>query len=135
MPDAANKRAHTRFLVPGAMLSYEKETCPVVNLARGGLGFTTNRSIKPGQKLSVLLTYSEKDAPIQLHGQAVYCVPNPGKGNPYTVGISFAPFAAGAGNNLPEFYRILEQLELRSAAERSRPVRRRASSSRPAAGP
>jgi Tfp pilus assembly protein PilZ len=120
MPTAANKRSCPRFQVPGASISFRDETFQLVSLGRGGLAFSTNDRLKPGQKLSVLLTFSGNRAPIQLHGQAIYCMPDPKESNRYTVGISFAPFSTRRDHNSPVSYRILRQLEHTNTARRAR---------------
>jgi len=111
MPEPSHKRVHSRFEVPGAFISYKEAICNLVSLGKGGLAFSTENHFRPGRKLSVLLTYSVKQAPIQLHGRVVYCISKPGRSNRYTVGISFAPFSAGRGNNSPESYEVIQRLE------------------------
>jgi Tfp pilus assembly protein PilZ len=124
MPTAANKRSCPRFRVPGATLSYRDEICQVMSLGRGGLAFSTNSRPKPGQKLSVLLTFSPEHAPIQLRGQVIYCIPNPNESNRYIIGLGFAPFSTRRGHNSPESYRILGQLEHTNNPRRAHSINR-----------
>jgi Tfp pilus assembly protein PilZ len=123
MPDPKDKRQYPRFQVPGATVSYElygfpqrpfEEICPVLNLGKGGLGFQTNSQLKPGRKLTVILT--SKEAPIQLQSQVIYCVPHSGITDAYHVGVVFAPFV-GKGCNSPEALEVLDQLEKEYAAK------------------
>ena len=113
-----DRRRYPRFQVPGATVSYKlhgfshrpfDEICPVLNLSKGGLGFQTNRQVKPGQQLTLILT--SKAAPIHLQAQVVYCKPHPVMGHPYHVGVAFAPFGAGTGLNSHEALEALDQLE------------------------
>jgi len=134
MPTPTNKRSYPRFQVPGAVLSYKEKTCQLVSLGRGGLAFSTDNHLKPGAKLSVLLTFSAKHAPIQLQGQAVYCIPNPKVSNHYTIGISFAPFSTRRGHNSPESSKVLRQLEYANIGRRANSIHRH-TPSLPAANP
>ncbi len=122
MPLPADRRRYPRFQVPGATVSYElhgfphqpfDEICPVLNLSKGGLGFQTNRQLKPGHKLTLILT--SKAAPIHLLAQVAYCNPHPVMGHPYHVGVAFVPFGVGTGLNSPEALAALDQLEKKYA--------------------
>jgi hypothetical protein len=134
MSTAANKRSCPRFQVPGASISYRDETFQLVSLGRGGLAFLSNNRLKPGQRLSVLLTFSADRAPIQLRGQAIYCIQDPKDSDRYTIGVSFAPFSSRRGHNSPESYRIIRQLEHTNMAQRTRSINR-SNSSPPVANP
>ena len=117
------RRACQRFYVPGASLSYRvhrfllqdqdrsKDVCPVLALARGGVGFLTNHRVGRRRRLSMLLTFSAGEEPIPLEGRVVYCMPAPVTSHRYQVGVAFAPFSPEKTHNSRKALRTLERLE------------------------
>jgi hypothetical protein len=121
MPEPDKDRQYLRFQVHDMTLSYElhgsshqpfNETCPILNLSKGGLGFKTDNQLKPGQKLTVVLTY--KEALIRLQAQVIHCISHPRIGQRHHVGVKFEPFAASNGCNSLEALDVLDQLEKES---------------------
>jgi hypothetical protein len=118
-----SKRSYPRFQVPGATIALKDELHPVISMGRGGLSFLAKDKFRPGRKLSFQLMLSKKEAPLQLIGSVVYCIPSSVVNNGHNVGIRFAPFSKSKGHNLPEISGILERLENRHvppASQRNR---------------
>jgi hypothetical protein len=119
------RRKCERFVVPGATVSYKKrglwgrqtsfpeDTFPLVDLSKGGLAFLSNRSLKKGHRVSLLLYFSESENedPIHLTGIVVSSILTMGIINQYRVGIQFKPFGIKRGFNTPESLKKLEELE------------------------
>jgi hypothetical protein len=115
-------RVCQRFSVPGATLSYRLhrflrpdkdfvEVCPVLDLAKGGVGFLTNTWLRPRQKLLLFLTFAAGEAPIQLKAKVVYCIQSIETSRRNHVGVAFMPFAPGRRHNSREALQALDRLE------------------------
>ena len=118
MPESTNNRRYLRFDCAEATVSYElhgfpqrsfDESCPLLSLSKGGLGFKTDNALEPGQKLTIVLTC--KKAPIRLQARVIHCISHPGTKPRHHVGVQFAPFDEARGGNSMEALNVLDQLE------------------------
>lgn len=111
-----------RLTIPGATVRYVlggrgilksgySNACPMINLSRGGLAFLASRPAKPGTKVSLIVSFSEKGEPLRLEGRIVYGVAVDIAGYQYRLGIKFQPFAMKRGCNTPEALETIARLE------------------------
>jgi Tfp pilus assembly protein PilZ len=117
------KRDCFRFKIPGATLSYKKtgffsaslgyedEYCPILDLSLGGLRFLTQKNLKVNTKLSMKVSYHEKDGSFHLRGKVKWTISNPGFSYKYQVGIQFNPYGDKEGLNSPEEFTKIKTLE------------------------
>jgi len=116
-------RKYGRFVIPGATISYRErsfwrreslaseERSPVINISRTGLAFLTDLPPKTN-RVTLLLSYSEKEEPISFEGRVVYSVPRAsGLDYRFRVGVKFSPFSARRGHNSPASLGVLDYLE------------------------
>lgn len=121
------KRTCSRFEIPGATLSYKKtgffstspnyedEYCPILDLSLGGLRFLTQNNLKVNSKLSMKVSYHEKDGTFYLLGKVQWTISNPGFSYKYQVGVQFNPYGDREGLNGSEEYSKIKSLELKYA--------------------
>jgi len=117
------KRTCNRFKIPGATLSYKKtgffstspkyedEYCPILDLSLGGLRFLTQKNLKVNSKLSMKVSYHEKDGSFYLSGKVQWTIANPGFSYKFQVGVQFDPYGDREGLNSPEEYSKIKNLE------------------------
>jgi Tfp pilus assembly protein PilZ len=117
------RRACVRFVVPGATVSYRiqgylfrvfapsDEGCPVLDLGKGGLSFLTNRVLRAGQKITLLLSFSDSKEPVALEGRIVHAGMNREMSYKYRAGVQFNPFGTGKNANPLEVLKRLDDLE------------------------
>jgi len=121
------KRACSRFELPGATLSYKKigffsfspdyedECCPILDLSLGGLRFLTQNNLKIKTKLRIKVSYHEKEGSFHLGGKVKWTISHPGFSYKYQVGIQFLPYGDREGLNSPEDYAKIKTLEWKYA--------------------
>lgn len=121
------KRTCFRFEIPGATLSYKKtgffstspyyedEDCPILDLSLGGLRFLTQKNLKVNTKLSIKVSYHEKDGSFHLGGKVKWTISNPGFSYKYQVGVQFNPYGDREGLNSPEEFAKIKTLEWKYA--------------------
>ena len=116
------RRACTRFMVPGCTVSYrvqrslfrtalQEEGCPIADLGKGGLSFLTDKKLAVGTKIFLMITVSPKDSPLEIKGTVVHSGLNRSISYKHVVGVAFDPFGAGSSNTveaLNELARIEE---------------------------
>jgi hypothetical protein len=114
------RRAHARFAVPGATVRIEgvdsrseqpeavfSEGFPVLELSLGGMSF-----LDLNQNLEFILILPEAGGSIRLGGRVAYCVTRrTGRDYCFRIGVQFADFGAGEGENTLEALAALEKLE------------------------
>lgn len=117
------KRECHRFEVPGATLSYkrsgffstspdfEDEYCPILDLSLGGLRFLTQKNLKVNSKLTLKISFHEKEGSFFLSGKVKWTISNPGFSYKYQVGIQFNPYGDKEGHNSPEEFAKMKKLE------------------------
>lgn len=139
-PSLAERREHPRFQVAGSMvrfrcrpvevygaraqvrpggllgavLGYSSQDYEVLNISRGGLAFETDRAMRAGRTLRIRLRVPGEHDELELLAQVRWCAPDY-TGTRYAVGVRFAPFGRGAGQNPRQVYDVLARLEARHA--------------------
>jgi hypothetical protein len=90
------KRAFTRFTVPGASLSwmpngqdsFSESDIPLADISRGGLAFLSNNPPTVGSSLFIKIFLPQGKETIELLGRVIYSIPyNPGLIYRYRVGV------------------------------------------------
>ncbi len=122
-----DKRTCFRFEIPGATLSYKKtgffstssdyedEYCPILDLSLGGIRFLTQNNLKANTKLSIKVSYHEKNGSFHLAGKVRWTISNPGFSYKYQVGVQFNPYGDKEGHNSPEEFAKIKTLEWKYA--------------------
>lgn len=117
------RRKCARFVVPSAAVSYRTrsfllrflapsdESCPVLDLSKGGISFLTDRPPWEGKEISLLLSRPDSEDPIVLEGKVVSVGVSPRTSYKYRVGVMFKPFEAKRGRNSLESLKKLDDLE------------------------
>lgn len=117
------RRKCARFSVQGATVSYRTlsfwlhflapsdESCPVIDLSKGGLSFLTNRPPWKGKDISLLLHCADWKDPLSLKGKVVHVGISPGKSYTYRIGAEFKPFDGEERGNPLESLEKLDALE------------------------
>jgi Tfp pilus assembly protein PilZ len=117
------RRVCERFVVPGSAIAYKVQgfftrnrpytdnLFPVTDLSKGGLSFLTDKPLKEGKALSIILHISEKESSLQLEGKIAYVLINPAGSYRYRVGLKFNPFGTKKRFNPLENLKRLEELE------------------------
>jgi Tfp pilus assembly protein PilZ len=112
------RRACARFRVPDTLVDWEAEDRAGVfghgsrlgDLSRGGLRLLTPAPPAVGDRLRLVLRVADTE-PLPVHGTVVRCTP--ASGQIHEVGVAFAPYGAGAGDNAPSVLETLASLEAR----------------------
>lgn len=117
------QRACDRFRVPGAIAGYrvltsrgprkgfDEETCPVLDLSRGGLCFWTQSPLEVDQKVYLEISAPGEASPLGLFGAVRWIRPNPGQAYKCQVGVQFNPYGDKKGQNSPAALIRLTALE------------------------
>lgn len=117
------RRACRRFTVQGATISYKvlgffrrdrpfsDAAYPVADLSKGGLSFLTDKPLREGTRVTLLLHLPGEKAPLNIEGSVVHAIPGSGMSYKYRIGIRFSPFGSGKGNNSPEALKKLDEIE------------------------
>jgi hypothetical protein len=119
------RRSCERFDIPGALVSYRQEgflrsgkyheeSSPLFDVSRGGLRFVSDTLLKVDMKVTVRITVPEGDVPLELRGRVRWVDVNPGRSYKYQIGVQFAPYGNGKGENDPEVLRQIIALETRA---------------------
>ncbi len=129
------RRLCQRFKVPGATLSYRRETlfspenryaeefCPVLDVSRGGVRFLTQKALKFKSKVALQISIPGERVPLNLRGRVRWSSFNAGKSYKYQAGVQFNPYGEEKGQNYPgALVKIiaLEQKFLEEAAAEDR---------------
>jgi Tfp pilus assembly protein PilZ len=121
--EKVEKRSCRRFSIPGATISlktkkffsrsshYCEDSCPVLDLSRGGLRFTCRRLLSVTSKVSLNLDIPEESSTLHLKGQVRWAIPNPGRNYKYQVGIQFLPYGSNKKHNDPLVLEKIKELE------------------------
>jgi PilZ domain len=112
------RRACARFQVPGALVDWEAASRRGVfgsgsrlgDLSRGGVRLLTPEPPAVGDRLRLVLRVAGAD-PLEVHGTVVRRSPTTGQ--IHEVGVAFAPYGPGPGDNPPRVLDALEALEVR----------------------
>ncbi len=117
------RRLCQRFSIPGATVSYRKEklfssttkiheeSCPVLDLSRGGVRFLTQELPKFKTKVSLQLSIPGERAPLNLKGRFCWWASNPGKSYNYQVGVQFNPYGIEKDQNIHQALTKIVALE------------------------
>ncbi|HRD02332.1 MAG TPA: PilZ domain-containing protein [Candidatus Saccharicenans sp.] len=109
----SEKRISQRFKIPGATVSYRKETwlfkrksfneefLPLQDLSRGGLRFVSQKRLNPGCKLCIQLSIPGERAPLTLFGQVRWSASNKTGNYPYEAGVQFNVYGEKKSQNYP----------------------------------
>lgn len=115
-----NQRAHDRFSIPGATISWKtlkqdafpEETLPLSDISRFGLSLLTNAPPEVNSSVSLQVNLPKKPKRLDLLGKVIYAIMRgPGLTYEYRVGIKLKPFSGRKGDNPPELQEKIEQLE------------------------
>jgi hypothetical protein len=124
------RRECQRFEIPGASAQYKSlwfpisfngfsEPSPVVNVSKGGLAFECRTKVAREKKLAVRLTVPGEE-PLVLRGSVRWCAFS-WERTTYVVGVEFAPFGVGRGENPRGSLDRLRELELEYGEKESLP--------------
>lgn len=91
------------------LFSRSSGPCYLLNLSKGGVGFSTDVHLKPGQKVSITLILPDK-SPLKLLG-IVKWQSRIGFNQMYGTGVQFFPFTGRRGWNSYEVLEVLKNLE------------------------
>jgi len=114
------RRAHDRFVVPGAVVSWvpigqksiAPETSPLSDISRGGLSLLTNEPTTVGSEITLRLFLPKKTVSLDLLGKVIYCnARGPNLTYGYRIGVELMPFAKTAGCNSLQSLDTIEALE------------------------
>jgi hypothetical protein len=111
------RRACARFQVPGALVDWEAVSRRGVfgsgsrlgDLSRGGMRLLTPEPPAVGDRLRLVLRVGDAD-PLEVQGTAVRRSPTTGQ--IHEVGVAFAPYGLGPGDNPPRALAALAALEV-----------------------
>lgn len=114
------KRAHDRFSIPGATVSwvyrgqgpFPEETTPLSDLSRNGFSFLTNTPPEVNSEIHILISLPRNPGHLELFGKTVYSVfRGPGLTYEYRVGAQLEPFSQDEEENNAESQKDIEELE------------------------
>ncbi len=116
----AERRKCRRFEIPGAEVVFKKiglfglfsrfsNPCYLLNLSKGGVAFSTNVILKPGQKVLIRLLLPNAH-PVTLRGQVSW-QNGFGFGQVIATGVKFMPFGDRRGWNSRKTLEVLNRLE------------------------
>jgi hypothetical protein len=122
------RRECQRFEIPGASAQYKSlwfpipfngfsEPSPVVNVSKGGVAFECRNKIAQGKRLAVRLL-APGEEPLDLRASVRWCAFS-WERTTYVVGVEFAPFGVGRGENPRETLDRLRELEREYGEEES----------------
>jgi hypothetical protein len=123
------RRAHNRFSIPGAAISWapsgqessSEKTFPLSDIGRGGLSLLTNNPPNIGSEISIRVFLPPKKEKIDLVGKVIYAISRgPRLTYGYRVGVEFMPFEEKAGGNSPELVDVIERLERKYGRHRKK---------------
>ncbi len=104
MVSFTEKRACSRFRIPGALISYKKirlfgkrtdwieRSCHLYDLSRGGVRFLAGESLAIGTKVFLELTCPNEREPLRLSGIARWISENKGGPFRFQVGVQLNPY-------------------------------------------
>ncbi|MBN1663678.1 MAG: PilZ domain-containing protein [Deltaproteobacteria bacterium] len=115
----AERRTCDRFVIPGATVTYKKDTLfrnpdysyyeyPVYNISKGGINFFCDNSLIHGVSLILKLTIPDEEE-IIIRGKVAWITMNMGESWKYQVGVQFEPYGEKRGQNSHD---ILEKINL-----------------------
>lgn len=125
----AEKRISQRFKIPGATVSYRKESwlfkrksfneefLPLLDLSRGGLRFVSQKRLKPGAKLFLQLSIPGERAPLGLFGKVRWSARNKTGNYPYQAGVQFNVYGEKKSQNYPGTLVKIISLEQKFASQ------------------
>lgn len=109
----SEKRISQRFKIPGATVSYRKESwlfkrksfdeefLPLEDLSRGGLRFVSQKRLKAGDKLFIQLSIPGERSPLGLLGKVRWSARNKTGNYPYEAGVQFNVYGEKKSYNYP----------------------------------
>ena len=120
MCHGVEKRKCQRFEVPGTEVVFKKaglfgwlsgfsKPCYLINLSKGGVGFSTDVILKSGQKILIKLLLPHAP-PLILLGQVRWQAGS-GFGQAMATGVQFMPFGDRRGWNSQKALEVLRRLE------------------------
>ena len=114
------KRRCRRFVIPGAEVKFKRrrllfwgqafsESCPVINVSKGGLSFNCDKKISNGAKLAIQFLITN-ETPLNLNAIVWRQEQIMGSEKKIT-GIKFMPFGSRYGWNSRESLDVLRKLD------------------------
>jgi len=109
----SEKRISQRFKIPGATVSYRKESwlfkrksfdeefLPLEDLSRGGLRFVSQKRLKAGDKLFIQLSIPGERSPLGLLGKVRWSARSKTGNYPYEAGVQFNVYGEKKSQNYP----------------------------------
>lgn len=112
MQEGIDLRTGVRFKIPGAVVDYRalklipikrvrEDSCPVVDISRGGILFAANKIPKMKIKVSLRLSIPEETIPLFLKGQVTWMAESRIKDYPYELAVRFLSYGEGRSQNPP----------------------------------
>ena len=107
------RRSCIRFKIPGATLNYQRksllskpgfieEFCPVWDISRGGIRFSTQKMLKPDTEVTLRISVPGERIPFTMKGIVKWSSPSEGKSYAFQVGVQFSPYGMDKDQNLPQ---------------------------------
>ncbi len=121
------QRAHVRFTVPGAAVSwmlqgqesFAETSMPLSDISRGGLAFLANEPPEIGSEIFIHIFLPQHKETLELLGRVVYSIPRgPGLIYRFRVGVELKSFAPTDGHNPPHSLKVIETFEWKYAKRR-----------------
>lgn len=116
-------RVCERFEIIGTTVSYKQrkhlfskkkygeESCPIIDISRGGVRFVGDRPLKINSKISLEISFPDESTPVILKGRVRWSSINPGRSYKYQSGVQFDPFGKRKGLNDPRILAKIIKLE------------------------
>jgi len=114
------QRAHERFSIPGATISWRNidqtsfpaETWPLSDLSSSGVSLLTNNPPDVDSDISLRINLPKKPEHIELYGRVIYSTfRGPGLTYEYRIGVQLNPFSPAEGDNSSQAREVIEELE------------------------
>lgn len=121
--EKVERRSCQRFVIPGTTVSlktkkffsrsshYCEDSCPVLDLSRGGIRLACQRFLSVPAKVSLKIYIPEEINSLHLRGQVRWAIPNTAKAYKYQVGIQFSAYGSEKKYNDPLVLEKLKKLE------------------------
>ncbi len=106
------RRACRRFEIPDATASYtqnelftsekkyEEESCPILDISRGGIKFLGKKRLEIDSELNMKIFIPGETTPLSFKGSVRWISVSEDKGK-YQVGVQFNPYGEKKGQNYP----------------------------------
>lgn len=128
MQEGIDLRTGLRFKIPGAIVDYRtrklipikrvrEDSCPVVDISRGGILFAASRSPKIKTKMSLKLSFPEETKPLFLKGQVTWMAESRKEDYPYELAVRFISYGERKGQNPPAALIRIITLEKKYASQ------------------